>query len=135
MRSLFTVTHFVYVLTIATLHRILLGSCLYCRFRSGNQWNCGGVTLRTPCGAVSDIVGKSMNYALCTHIFKSNPSHSFIRKSRIHTHLLCIYTLFVVNRLDMVGYITAKAQKHILLIHRDWLWSCLVDQDVPKDCY
>jgi hypothetical protein len=22
------------------------------RFRSGNQWNCGGVTLRTPCGAV-----------------------------------------------------------------------------------
>ena len=22
------------------------------RFRSGNQWNCGGVTLRAPCGAV-----------------------------------------------------------------------------------
>lgn len=22
------------------------------RYRSGNQWNCGGVTLRTPCGAV-----------------------------------------------------------------------------------
>jgi len=25
------------------------------RFRSGNQWNCGGVTLRTPIGAVSHI--------------------------------------------------------------------------------
>jgi 2-oxoisovalerate dehydrogenase E1 component beta subunit len=23
------------------------------RYRSGNQWNCGGVTLRAPCGAVS----------------------------------------------------------------------------------
>ena len=22
------------------------------RYRSGNQWNCGGVTLRAPCGAV-----------------------------------------------------------------------------------
>ena len=22
------------------------------RYRSGNQWNCGGVTVRTPCGAV-----------------------------------------------------------------------------------
>ena len=22
------------------------------RYRSGNQWNCGGVTLRSPCGAV-----------------------------------------------------------------------------------
>lgn len=25
------------------------------RYRSGNQWNCGGVTLRAPCGAVSCI--------------------------------------------------------------------------------
>ena len=22
------------------------------RYRSGNQWNCGGVTIRSPCGAV-----------------------------------------------------------------------------------
>lgn len=26
------------------------------RYRSGNQWNCGGVTLRAPCGAVSFAV-------------------------------------------------------------------------------
>ena len=25
------------------------------RYRSGNQWTCGGVTLRAPCGAVSFI--------------------------------------------------------------------------------
>jgi 2-oxoisovalerate dehydrogenase E1 component beta subunit len=25
------------------------------RYRSGNQWSCGGVTLRAPCGAVSVV--------------------------------------------------------------------------------
>jgi pyruvate/2-oxoglutarate/acetoin dehydrogenase E1 component len=35
------------------------------RFRSGNQWNCGGVTLRAPCGAVSLFASFIVHSHLC----------------------------------------------------------------------
>ena len=49
-------TLFVYIHVIMICDMVILSNTVchlyYCRYRSGNQWNCGGVTLRTPCGAV-----------------------------------------------------------------------------------
>jgi hypothetical protein len=72
------------------------------RFRSGNQWNCGGVTLRAPCGAVSLLFGSWLlmpNASLST----KKPLLSFI------------------SRLDMVDSTTVKVQRHTSHILLVWL--------------
>ena len=59
----------------------------FIRFRSGNQWNCGGVTLRTPCGAVSiHIIFLGIAYTLLCFM------HLIISWYTLDTHIYSLNT-------------------------------------------
>ena len=56
------------ILTFTSTLLCITTWCETTRYRSGNQWNCGGVTLRAPCGAVSVHYSATYHLLISHHV-------------------------------------------------------------------